>query len=175
MRTLHIWTLVSLVALLAAVAAEAAPRQVRAELKGLEEVPAISTAGHGTFRGSISNDGEEMAFELSYDALEGNVAQAHIHLGQRGVNGGVAIFLCSNLGNGPPGTPACPSPPATVAGTVSAADVVGPAAQGVAAGEWAEIRRAIRAGATYVNVHSDLFPGGEIRGQLRVNQRRDRP
>jgi hypothetical protein len=46
---------------------------------------------------------------------------------------------------------------------------VGPAAQGIAAGEFAELVRAIKAGATYVNVHSSLFPTGEIRGQIKFD------
>jgi hypothetical protein len=54
----------------------------------------------------------------------------------------------------PPGTQACPSP----SGTITAADVVGPTAQGVAPGEFDELVRAIRAGAAYANVHSTLFP-----------------
>jgi hypothetical protein len=54
-----------------------------------------------------------------------------------------------------------------VTGTVSADDVVGAAAaQGIAAGELDEVLRAVRAGIAYVNVHSTLWPGGEIRGQL---------
>jgi hypothetical protein len=40
------------------------------------------------------------------------------------------------------------------------------AGQGIAAGDFAELVRAIRAGKAYVNVHSSVFPGGEIRGQL---------
>jgi hypothetical protein len=161
-----------LIAALVPTDAAAAGRHVRAQLSGFEEVPALSTAGHGVFEAMLSNDGEEMEFELRYDALEGQVLQSHLHLGQPGVNGGISIFLCSNLGNGPAGTPACPAPPATVSGTLSAAGVLGPVGQGIAPGEWEEVRRAIREGAVYVNVHSDLFPGGEIRGQLRVDQRR---
>jgi hypothetical protein len=100
------------------------------------------------------------------------VTQAHVHFAQRGVNGGIMVFLCSNLGNGPAGTQACPPAgtkdnPAVVTGTFDAADIIGGAnAQGIAPGEFLKVLRAIRAGSAYANVHSDLFPGGEIRGQL---------
>jgi CHRD domain len=140
---------------------------VGTRLTGYEEVPAISTTGNGSFRGMVSADGASLSYEVSYADLEGAVAQSHIHFAQAGVNGGISIFFCSNLGNGPAGTQACPASPATVSGTVTAADVIGPNGQGISAGEWAEVVAAIRAGATYVNVHSSMFPGGEIRGQLR--------
>ena len=175
MKKLWIPTLILVLAVVTAADASAAGRQVRAQLDGFEEVPAVSTTGHGAFRATLSRDGSEIEFELRYADLEGQVAQSHLHLGQRGVNGGIAIFLCSNLGNGPAGTPTCPPPPAVITGTLTADDVVGPAAQGIAPGELGEVLRALRNGAVYVNVHSDLFPGGEIRGQLRLNQRRDRP
>jgi hypothetical protein len=42
----------------------------------------------------------------------------------------------------------------------------GAADQGLAAGDFAGLVRAIRSGATYVNVHTDARPAGEIRGQL---------
>ena len=139
---------------------------VRAELASTEEVAALSTTGHGLFRSTLSNDGKALTWELRYDDLEGEVLQAHLHLGQRGVNGGISIFLCTNLGNGPAGTPACPPPPATITGTLSADDVIGPVPQGIAPGEWEEVKRALRAGKVYANVHTDKHPGGEIRGQL---------
>jgi hypothetical protein len=53
-----------------------------------------------------------------------------------------------------------------VSGTITAANVIGPAGQGIAATQLAELIRAIRAGAAYANVHSSIWPGGEIRGQL---------
>ena len=51
-------------------------------------------------------------------------------------------------------------------GTFRAADVIGPAVQGIAPGEFDELVKALRAGVAYANVHTDLHPGGEIRGQL---------
>jgi hypothetical protein len=53
-----------------------------------------------------------------------------------------------------------------VSGTITSADVIGPAGQGIAPGEFDELVRALREGATYANVHTTLYPGGEIRGQI---------
>jgi hypothetical protein len=140
-------------------------------LRAFEEVPAISSPGVGQFSVRIGGSGTSLSYQLSYSQLLGNVTQSHIHIAQRGVNGGIMIFLCSNLGNGPAGTQACPPSPGSISGTVSADDVVAAAAaQGIAAGELGEVLRAMRNGVTYVNVHSDLFPGGEIRGQLRFGR-----
>lgn len=138
----------------------------KAGLDSYAEVPALSTTGTGM--AEVRVDSGMLSYTLRYSELEGNVQQAHIHLGQSGVNGGVSAFLCTNLGNEPnPETPACPTGPGTVSGTIVPADVIGPSGQGIGAGEFEELVRAIEAGVTYVNVHSDLFPGGEIRGQLR--------
>ncbi len=140
-------------------------RRFSVDLVGYEEVPAVSTAGGGTFQAAISPSADEIRYELSYSALQGNVTQAHIHFGQESVNGGISVFLCSNLGNGPAGTQACP-PSGTVTGTIRPVDVIGPTAQGIAPGEFAELVKALRAGVAYANVHSSIWPGGEIRGQL---------
>ena len=141
-------------------------QNVQAFLVGYEEVPAISTVASGQFNAQISEDETAVAWTLSYGNLEGEIQQSHIHFAQRSVNGAISVFLCSNLGNGPAGTQACPPPPATISGVFTAADVIGPNAQGIAPGELAELIRAIRAGQTYANVHSAKFPGGEARGQI---------
>ena len=146
--------------------AESGEKSVRARLSGFQEVPAVSTTGSGEFRGKINRTDTELTYELEYENLEGTVTQSHIHVGQRGVAGGISIFLCSNLPSPPAGTPACPTPGGKVTRTVTAADVIGPTGQGVSAGEFAEVLRALRAGVTYANVHSSKWPGGEIRGQI---------
>jgi hypothetical protein len=141
--------------------------RVKTTLTGLEETPlTISTTGNGTFRATISGGGDAINYELSYADLEGTVTQAHIHFGQEAISGGISAFLCSNLGNGPAGTQACPAAPARVTGTIAAADVIGPTGQGISAGELDELISAIRAGAAYANVHTTLYPTGEIRGQF---------
>lgn len=141
--------------------------RISERLSGLEEDPlALSTTGSGTFRLTVDEEDLTLTYELSYADLEGAVTQAHIHLGGTAQSGGISTFLCSNLGNGPAGTQACPAAPATITGTITAADVIGPAAQGVSAGEMAELIDAIEADTTYVNVHTTKYPGGEIRSQL---------
>lgn len=131
-----------------------------ATLSGFQEVPAISTTGKGEFRAQLDEAGATLTYELEYSGLEGTATAAHVHLGQRGVNGGVSFFLC---GGG--GKPACPAQ-GTVTGTVTAADIVGPAAQGIDPGDGAEIIAAMRSEVTYANVHTNKHPGGEIRGQI---------
>jgi hypothetical protein len=137
------------------------------DLNGYEENPDISTVASGDFRAQINNDDTAIEYELSYSNLEGDVLQAHIHFGKPAINGGISLFLCSNLGNGPAGTPLCPGPNSgTVTGTLDAADVVGPVGQGIEVGALGEILAAVRAGHAYANVHSTKWPGGEIRAQL---------
>jgi len=158
--------LLTLLGSLPALAQAQEGRRFGARLVSYEEVPALSNAGEGTFNMVIDTSDTSFDYELTFSGISGTGAtQAHIHIGQKGVNGGVTVFFCSNLGNGPPGTQACPAN-GTVTGTVTAANVIGPAGQGVSAGEFAELLKAIRAGVVYANVHSALFPGGEVRGQL---------
>jgi len=141
-------------------------KPARGALSGYQEVPVVSSPASGRFEATVTPTNDGLAYRLSYSGLEGDVTQAHIHFGQRGVNGAISAYFCSNLAGPPAGTQACPPSPATVTGTIKAADIIGPAAQGIAPGELGELLAAIRVGATYANVHSTKFPGGEIRAQL---------
>ena len=149
----------SVVLVVGAAVAMAVKTNADAGLSGYKEVPAISTSGHGRFSAEISPG--QVSYTLRYGDLEGGaVLAAHIHLGRPGTNGGVIAFLC---GGG--GKPACPES-GTVHGVIHAADVVGPADQGIAPGEFRELVRAIRHRATYVNVHTETYDTGEIRGNV---------
>jgi hypothetical protein len=153
---------------LAAVLASAVPAGALAQatfearLSGFQEVPSVSTAGTGRFTATVQGSGADtrIEYQLDYRGLTGAATAAHIHFAQRGVAGAVSAFLC---GGGD--KPACPAE-GTVTGTIDAADVTGPEARGLAAGEIEELVRAMRSGATYANVHTPTFPDGEIRGQI---------
>lgn len=152
--------------------------RLRASLNGLQEVAAatIITDATGTFTATI-NDDSSLTYTLTYKNLSSAVLQAHIHIGATKISGNVSIFLCSNLGNGPAGTPACPDDAThsgSVSRTVSAADVTNLAAsQGVPAGDFKDIVRAIVSHVTYANVHTANHPAGEIRGQIRSSEDED--
>ena len=141
---------------------------IQAELTGYEENLTLSTTGTGSFKAVITND-NEIVYELKYANLESDITQSHIHFGRPAINGGIAAWLCGTASNpGPAGTPACEvGRDGTVTGTITAANVVGPAGQGIAPGEFGELVAAIRAHATYVNVHTSVRTGGEIRGLVR--------
>ncbi|GAB3097063.1 CHRD domain-containing protein [Lysobacter terrae] len=154
-----------LLALLIPLCASAADPTIRfrANLVGSSEVPSISTPGTGTFHSYLASDG--LHYELIYKDLKGGaITQAHIHLGQQHTNGGIMAFLCSNLASPPPGTPACPASPGRVIGIISSLDVIGPAGQGVSAGDFRALIKAMDRDAAYANVHTATFPSGEIRG-----------
>lgn len=138
-----------------------------ADLVGAQENPLISTEANGHFHAVVDTVAGTITWTLRYDALEGNVTQAHVHIGQRGVNGGISFFMCSNLPNPPAGTQVCPVPPAEISGVITAENIIGPIGQGIPVAAFAEVVGHMRDGNSYANVHSSVAPGGEIRGQLR--------
>ena len=137
----------------------------KATLGSYSEVPTNSTTGQGDLDLRIDDSAKTITFTLTYSGLAAPATAAHIHLGARSTNGSVSVYFCGGGGQGPcpPGT----SSEATVTGTITAANVLGPIPQGIAPGEFDELVAAIRAGVTYANVHSVLFPPGEIRGHIR--------
>jgi hypothetical protein len=144
------------------------PRHGHADLIGFSENPTLSSPASGSLDLTIAPDDSSISFTLRYRGFPTNVQQSHIHLGAPWFNGGIMVFFCTNLAP-PMGVPTpqpCPTVSGTVKGTVTAADVVGPAAQGVSPGEFGKVLAALRAGAVYGNVHTMQYPGGEIRGQV---------
>ena len=164
----HIGPLTLVALLLPLAPAHAEDVLYRGVLVGSQEVPVVLTAASGGFRARLSPNGTSLMYELAYTGLEGSITQAHIHIGQGGANGGIAVWLCSNLASPPTpaGVQACPPSPGQIHGVITAAEVVGPLAQGVSPNEFAALVLALRRGLAYANVHTDISPGGEIRSQL---------
>jgi hypothetical protein len=150
-------------------------RRLKADLSGFNEVLTVSTAARGSFRAVLNADETEISYRLDYRDLVGAVTQSHIHFGDHHMNGGISVWLCQTSTNPAPAgqaPPMCGTPGGSVAeaeGVITAANVIGPTGQGIAAGEFAELIRAIKGGRTYANVHSSAFPGGEIRGKIQVD------
>ena len=140
---------------------------------GAGEMGAIFSQGKATLQVDLNKNAHTLTYTLTYSGLVAPILQAHIHFGKIHVAGGIMVFLCTNLGNGPAGTPACPANGGTVSGTLNAASVVGPTPQGVTVGNFDAVEAALESDTAYGNVHSATFPAGEIRGQLRRSERED--
>jgi CHRD domain len=139
-------------------------RDFKARLDGYHEVipagGAVNTNGVAMLRTRLSND--SITFHVEFSGLTSKLIFAHYHFGQKFTTGGVMVFLC---GGG--GQPACPAATSGVLdGTITAANVVGPAGQNIQPGDLASVLAAIRNDAAYINMHTDNFPAGEIRAQL---------
>ena len=160
-------TVVGILALIttAAASADESVSNMRATLSGFNETPPIATGGTGTLKAKASNGGID--FTLTYSGLTTPAFMAHFHFAQRGVPGAIFIWLCGVTGTPahqvcPPGT----TETATVTGHITAADIQAVPAQNISAMDMATALRIIEAGDAYVNVHTNNFKAGEIRGQI---------
>lgn len=140
---------------------------LRAILTGYQEVPAVSTKGVGEFRARLSDDKTKIDYSLEWKNLEGTtVTKANLLFGQISVKGDVLALLCGPNSQ----TAVCGDPVSgKIQGSIAAIDIVGPLAQGIDPTEttvFEEVLRAMRSGNTYVNIFTDKFADGEIRGQV---------
>jgi len=142
----------------------------RARLTGFGEVPPKLVDGQGRFTGTLSADGASISWTLTWADLTGPAQAAHIHFGQPQNTGSVVVFFCG--GGGRPPCPDGPGHSGSVSGTWTAADILPVPAQNVTAGDFAGFLRILRVHLGYANIHTPVFPAGEIRGQ--VSHERDR-
>jgi CHRD domain len=135
---------------------------------GAGETGAIFSPGKATLDLDLNRKTQTIKFKLTYSGFPSTstVTQAHIHFAKVHVAGGIIVFFCSNVGGGPKGTPACPTPNGTVKGTITTASVIGPAAQNVNPGDFGALVAALDSNTAYGNIHTVNFPAGEIRGQI---------
>jgi|SRR5579864_3533271 len=155
-----VWALVAGTGLYYANAA-AMPMKISATLSGSQEVPAKQTMGTGMFGGTITGNNKSITYRLTFSHLTTRATMAHIHVGARGANGPVVVWIC---GGG--GRPSCPAGGGTVTGTITGANVL--AVGGIKGGDLGSLIKAITSGNTYANVHTTKNPAGEIRGQIQT-------
>ena len=140
-----------------------------AHLSGDNEVPARPTLGQGELKMQLSRDGQSLDYRIISSNID-NVVQSHIHVAPVGVNGSIVVFL---YGLVPAGAGRTDGVLAT--GTITAANLIGP----LKGHPLSDLIAAIESGNAYANVHTNDgvggtntgpgdFPGGEIRGQVRV-------
>jgi hypothetical protein len=132
---------------------------------------AILSNGEGTI--TMTLDQNAVTYELTYSGLGSNVTQSHIHFGKVHSSGGIFLFLCTNLGNGPVGTPACPVAGGTVTGTLTADSVLAVPGQNITAGDFGAVIAALMSRTAYANIHTVRFPAGEIRAEVRRHRDKD--
>lgn len=142
-------------------------------LSGREEVPARPTRARGNAIFQLNEAGTELSYKLIVANIE-NVFMAHIHMAPVGVNGGIVVWLYPSTEPGVQEEPGGGRLNGVIAeGTITAADLTG-ALNGQSLSALVD---AIKAGNTYVNVHTNDgvgatdtgpgdFPGGEVRGQI---------
>jgi hypothetical protein len=122
------------------------------ELSGAAEVPPVDTDGMGRARLVLNAEGNALAFALAVSGLEtSNITQAHVHVGTADMNGPVVFFLADGPFTFRRGR-LTPDNFIPVEGVDTFADFLDP----------------LRAGETYVNVHTVQNMDGEVRGQLRA-------
>ena len=134
----------------------------RTHLSGTNEVPANNSEASGQAIFQLSKDGEELSYKLIVDDIS-NVVASHIHLAPAGTNGGVVVWLY----------PSAPPPQlingvfsgVLAEGTITKSDLRGALAEM----ELSDLIQHFYNDNAYVNVHTTLFPGGEIRGQIKGN------
>ncbi|HMB90353.1 MAG TPA: CHRD domain-containing protein, partial [Rhodothermales bacterium] len=103
--------------------------------------------GRGTATLTLTDEG--VAFRVTVDGLTGAIANAHFHQGAAGISGPVFRGIADDFeGN-------------TASGLWTATDAEPLTDERI---------QDLLAGNLYFNIHTDQFPGGEIRGQIHVSE-----
>ena len=126
-------------------------------LSGKNEVPPNDSKANGSATFRVVRDGETIT-SIEYRVRVSNLndlTAGHIHSGVEGESGPVVVDLRPQTGSGR-------SQGVVAEGSIVAGDLVGPLT-GLTLGDLYEL---FTSGEAYVNLHTTLHPGGEIRGQL---------
>ncbi|HEU5292893.1 MAG TPA: CHRD domain-containing protein [Cyclobacteriaceae bacterium] len=139
-------------------------RNFNAHLEGANEIPATGSEGQGEAIFQLNREETEIYYKLNV-ANTKDITQAHIHCGGANVNGPVVVFLFGFNAEGV-------NQNGTLAeGKITSEDIIprdSSAACMDGLATFGALLEHMRSGEAYVNVHTLAFPGGEIRGQIRM-------
>ena len=123
-----------------------------------QEVGAVAVNSDGSGSGRLTaGGGNHLNVQIRFSDTTGPLTMAHLHLGQEGVNGPVVVDLGSGIGgNG-------------VNLRVDASNVTEPLAE--TENPFLSLLNELAAGNIYINLHTDAFPAGELRGQVSLSDR----
>ncbi|WP_051315441.1 CHRD domain-containing protein [Algoriphagus terrigena] len=123
-------------------------------LDGKNEVPSVTSKASGLAIFQFDAMDSSLDFQINLNQIS-DVRFSHIHLAKAGANGPVVVDLRMDkvIGN--------------VSGVYAKGTITADQLKGLLlGGDLAILKEALRTGNAYVNVHSDNFPGGEVRGQF---------
>lgn len=127
-------------------------QKFNAKLSGQQEVPPVQTTASGMAWFKPMQD--KVWFKLNVTDMQG-VTQAHIHTGKQGDNGPVVVTLYKS------------ETPQPINGKLSYGNITANLLEGPMKGKQiSDLATAMSNGSTYVNVHTEKYPNGEIRGQI---------
>jgi len=123
-----------------------------AKLSGQEEVPPVQTTASGMAWFKPMQD--IVWFKVNVTDMQA-VTQAHIHTGKVGENGPVVVTLYKS------------DTPQPINGKLAYGNITTNLLEGPMKGkQLSDLATAMSNGSTYVNVHTEKHPNGEIRGQI---------
>lgn len=136
------------------------PKEYHADLTGDVETHDVETDATGMATFNVNEDGTQASYTLSVTDLC-NITQAHIHLGEEGEAGPVVVWLYPEEGQ----EPKLIDGPTT--GTIAEATFT----EDDLVGEWEgasfeDVIATFEEEGAYVNIHTEAYPAGEIRGQI---------
>ncbi|GGG20841.1 hypothetical protein GCM10011323_26050 [Pontibacter amylolyticus] len=117
-------------------------------LTGANEVPPVTTQATGTFKGTYNMDTKVLSYTISFQGI--TPTAMHFHKGGVGVAGPVTVPINPGTSNDPYSS----ANPYVSPMTRSTSPLTAAQEAELLAGEW------------YVNIHSDQYPNGELRGQV---------
>jgi hypothetical protein len=128
-----------------------------ADLSVSQVVPPIDSKASGNAEFQSTTDGSSISYKVNVTDINA-VKAAHIHIGEIGQNGDVVVTLFKSE-----------TPTGHLSGILSKGNITSDKLEGPMAGkQLSDLIDVMKSEGTYVNVHTQQNPDGEIRGQIEL-------